>query len=90
MESTDIASVNRELIASEIEALSMTLNERELKVEGGDGSSIDSVLVLSRRPSKDDWKEKNIKSLEMSVMPKNQQGGQDSELFNLELVNEKG
>ena len=76
MEST---SINRELLQSEIEALSMTLNDKELKVEGSDGDiTAPTVLVLTRRPSKEEWKDKIIKGIEVTVMPKNLEGEGDS------------
>ncbi len=62
---------NRDLIVSEVEALSMTLNDKELKVEGIDKEALSSVLVLTRRPSKEEWKDKDIKGIEITVMPKN-------------------
>jgi hypothetical protein len=40
---------------NELEALSMTLTERELEIASG---SLGEQLVLSRRPSKNEWKEK--------------------------------
>jgi len=76
MEST---SINRELLQSEIEALSMTLNDKELKVEGSDGDiTTPTVLELTRRPSKEEWKDKIIKGIEVTVMPKNLEGEGDS------------
>jgi preprotein translocase subunit Sss1 len=77
MEST---SINRELLLSEIEALSMTLNDKDLKVEGSEEEKSTSVLVLTRRPSKEEWKDKIINGIEITVLPKNLEGEGDSNL----------
>lgn len=63
----DQREANKELVCSELEALSMTLNERELKVEGRDTKE---ELKLSRRPSKNEWKNCDIKSVQISIVPK--------------------
>ena len=50
---------------SELEALSMTLNESELKVKG---TLMGGALELSRRPSKNEWKEMaSVKEIEITV-----------------------
>jgi hypothetical protein len=87
MEST---SANRELLQSELEALSMTLNDKELKVVGSsDGdTSIPTVLVLTRRPSKEEWKDKIITEIEITVLPKNLEGDGEGGL-SLQLSNQK-
>ena len=52
---------------TELEALSMTLNENELEVEG----FAMEKLVLSRRPSKSEWKEGGgVSKVIIRVMPK--------------------
>jgi hypothetical protein len=48
---------NRESQMNELEALSMTLSERELEIVSG---TLGEQLVLSRRPSKNEWKEKGV------------------------------
>ena len=68
------SSNNRELLQLELEALSMTLNDKELKVEGAEDDTTTSVLVLTRRPSKEEWKDKIIKGIEITVLPKNLEG----------------
>ena len=68
------SSNNRELLQLELEALSMTLNDSELKVEGAEDDTTTSVLVLTRRPSKEEWKDKIIKGIEVTVLPKNLEG----------------
>lgn len=54
----------------------MTLNDKELKVEGSEGdiSTTSTVLVLTRRPSTEEWKDKIIKGIEVTVLPKNLEG----------------
>jgi hypothetical protein len=52
----------------------MTLNDSELKVEGAEDDTTTSVLVLTRRPSKEEWKDKIIKGIEVTVLPKNLEG----------------
>jgi hypothetical protein len=42
---------------NELEALSMTLTDSELEIVSG---SLGEQLVLSRRPSKNEWKEKRV------------------------------
>ena len=68
------SSNNIELLQLELEALSMTLNDKELKVEGAEDDTTTSVLVLTRRPSKEEWKDKIIKGIEITVLPKNLEG----------------
>lgn len=64
----------------------MTLNDKELKVEGSDGDiTTPTVLELTRRPSKEEWKDKIIKGIEVTVMPKNLEGEGET----LQLANEK-
>ncbi len=46
---------NKELIATELEALSMTLTDKELIVESDPGGGM-TQLVLTRVTSNDDWK----------------------------------
>jgi hypothetical protein len=48
---------NRESQMNELEALSMMLSERELEIVSG---TLGEQLVLSRRPSKNEWKEKGV------------------------------
>ena len=48
---------NRESQMNELEALSMTLTDSELEIVSG---SLGEQLVLSRRPSKNEWKEKRV------------------------------
>jgi E3 ubiquitin-protein ligase RNF14 len=62
------AQENKEIVDSELEALSMTLNENEMKVicEGGDALQ---ELQLSRRPSRDDWKGKEIRAIHITIQP---------------------
>lgn len=47
------------MVVNELEALSMTLNERELMMIGESGEK-DSELQLSRRPSQQEWKDVKI------------------------------
>lgn len=66
----------------------MTLNDKELKVEGSEGdlSTTSSVLVLTRRPSTEEWKDKIIKGIEVTVLPKNLEG---EGCLSLQLANKK-
>ena len=58
---------NREMVVSELEALSMTLNEQELQVKGSADTGFE--LVLSRRPSKQEWKDSDFSYLTINVLP---------------------
>ena len=56
------------MVISELEALSMTLTESELQVKGSTADT-SLELKLSRRPSKQEWKDCNIQFLIINVVP---------------------